>query len=104
MGQQIKTEHVANRVSLTPGFSRVFASGRNFNRFSGFPVDESLKWLCSHEVPFHPAKTGGCSDMKNSAYREISPCRNVRNWCRLRLCSAISLSSTLRPSRGLPCG
>ena len=43
MGQQINTERVANRVSLTPGFSRVFASRKNFNRFSGFPVDESLK-------------------------------------------------------------
>src|SRR5882672_4429584 len=43
-------------------------------------------------------------DSGAGAYREISLCFKMLNWCRRSACSAISLSSTLRPRIGFPCG
>src|SRR2546430_16203551 len=36
--------------------------------------------------------------------REMSVCRSTRNWCRCKTCSAISLSSMLKPRMDFPCG
>src|SRR5262245_60490714 len=81
----ITGDRTATEASVLDGLEQGFLPARFDTRF--------------YEIPHNPLLIAG----RHKPQRETSACLSTRNWCRRKACSAISLSSMLKPITDLPC-